>query len=102
MKVRAVALLFQSDEDILKLDELMALCTTLQNWVLDLEKIKTTQHNEIASEDASKHRRIDDINADEEITLVSVNDVNVSAGEEVFAIAVDDITILENQSINLN
>ncbi|GKB15986.1 hypothetical protein Tco_0849909 [Tanacetum coccineum] len=126
----------QSDEDILKLDELMALCTTLQNWVLDLEKIKTTQHNEIASlkrrvknlkkknrlrthkikrlykvgliarvessdyeemlgEDASKQGRIDDINAYEEITLVSVNDVNVSAGEEVFATAVDDITLAQ-------
>ncbi|GJS49929.1 putative ribonuclease H-like domain-containing protein [Tanacetum coccineum] len=32
----------QSDEDRLKLDELMALCTTLQTRVLDLEKIKTT------------------------------------------------------------
>ncbi|GKB17191.1 hypothetical protein Tco_0851114 [Tanacetum coccineum] len=41
--------ILQSDEDRLKLDELMALCTTLQNWVLDLEKTKTTQHNEIAS-----------------------------------------------------
>ncbi|GKA84027.1 hypothetical protein Tco_0805622 [Tanacetum coccineum] len=39
----------QSDEDRLKLEELMALCTTLQNRVLDLEKTKTTQHNEIAS-----------------------------------------------------
>ncbi|GJU60698.1 hypothetical protein Tco_1238464 [Tanacetum coccineum] len=39
----------QSDEDRLKLDELMALCTTLQNRVLDLEKTKTTQDNEIAS-----------------------------------------------------
>ncbi|GKF77763.1 hypothetical protein Tco_0230233, partial [Tanacetum coccineum] len=39
----------QSDEDRLKLDELMTLCTTLQNQVLDLEKTKTTQHNEIAS-----------------------------------------------------
>ncbi|GJW94413.1 hypothetical protein Tco_0174085 [Tanacetum coccineum] len=39
----------RSDEDRLKLDELMALCTTLQNRVLDLEKTKTTQHNEIAS-----------------------------------------------------
>ncbi|GKA17974.1 hypothetical protein Tco_0697811 [Tanacetum coccineum] len=39
----------QNDEDRLKLDELMALCTTLQNKVLDLEKTKTTQHNEIAS-----------------------------------------------------
>ncbi|GJX37292.1 hypothetical protein Tco_0250595 [Tanacetum coccineum] len=90
----------QSDEDRLKLDELMALCTTLQNRVLDLEKTKTTQHNEIAigltarvessgaeeslGEDASKQGRIDAIDADEEITLVSVHDVNVSAGEEVF------------------
>ncbi|GJX28142.1 hypothetical protein Tco_0236221 [Tanacetum coccineum] len=115
----------QSDDDRLKLDELMALCTTLQNQVLDLEKTKTTQHNEIASlkrrvkklekkdrsrthrlkrlykvgltarvessdneesldKDASKQGRIDAIYADEEITLVSVHDVNVFAGEEVF------------------
>ncbi|GKC36913.1 hypothetical protein Tco_1049297 [Tanacetum coccineum] len=103
------------DEDRLKLDKLMALCTTLQNRVLDLEKTKTTQHNEIASlkrrvkklenknrsrthklkrlyklsltarvesskdeenlgDDASKQGRIDAIDADEEITLVSVHD----------------------------
>ncbi|GKE54476.1 hypothetical protein Tco_1489632, partial [Tanacetum coccineum] len=37
----------RSDEDRLKLDELMALCTTLQNRVLDLENTKTTQQNEI-------------------------------------------------------
>ncbi|GJY15206.1 hypothetical protein Tco_0385628 [Tanacetum coccineum] len=39
----------QSDEDRLKLNELMELCTNLQNRVLDLEKIKSTQANEIAS-----------------------------------------------------
>ncbi|GJR64998.1 hypothetical protein Tco_0011063 [Tanacetum coccineum] len=39
----------QSDDDRLKLNELRTLCTTLQNRVLDLEKTKTTQHNEIAS-----------------------------------------------------
>ncbi|GKC76649.1 hypothetical protein Tco_1127423, partial [Tanacetum coccineum] len=39
----------RSDEDRLKLDELMALSTTLQNRVLDLEKTNTTQDNEIAS-----------------------------------------------------
>nr|GEX63609.1 hypothetical protein [Tanacetum cinerariifolium] len=38
----------QSDKDRLKLDELMALCTNLQNKVLQLEKTKTT-HNEIVS-----------------------------------------------------
>ncbi|GJY34145.1 hypothetical protein Tco_0418614 [Tanacetum coccineum] len=114
----------QSNEDRLKLDEFMALRTTLQNMVLDLEKTKTTQHNEITSlkrrvkklekknrsrthklkrlfkvgltarvessddeeslgEDASKQGMIDAIDADEEITLVSVHDMNVSAGEEV-------------------
>nr|GEW84405.1 hypothetical protein [Tanacetum cinerariifolium] len=128
---------FQS-EDSLKLDELMALCTTLQNRVLDLEKTTTTQRNEIASlkrrvkklekknrlkthrlkrlykfglmarvesfgneessgDDSSRQGRIDAIDANEEITLVSVQDevvsndvdkemfnVDVLDGEEVF------------------
>ncbi|GJR76348.1 putative ribonuclease H-like domain-containing protein [Tanacetum coccineum] len=39
----------QSGEDRLKLEELMALCTNLQQRVLDLETTKTTQANEIAS-----------------------------------------------------
>nr|GEY09651.1 hypothetical protein [Tanacetum cinerariifolium] len=39
----------QSGEDSMNLDELMALCTTLQNRVLDLEQTKTTQCNEIDS-----------------------------------------------------
>nr|GEU41698.1 putative ribonuclease H-like domain-containing protein [Tanacetum cinerariifolium] len=39
----------QSDGDSIKLNELMALCTTSQNRVLDLEKTTTTQRNEIAS-----------------------------------------------------
>ncbi|GKA77806.1 hypothetical protein Tco_0784343 [Tanacetum coccineum] len=39
----------RSGEDSLKLEELMALCTNLQQRVLDLETTKTTQANEIAS-----------------------------------------------------
>nr|GEU64837.1 hypothetical protein [Tanacetum cinerariifolium] len=39
----------QSDEDSLKLKELMELCTNLQNRVLDLENTKTTQTLEINS-----------------------------------------------------
>ncbi|GKB23583.1 uncharacterized mitochondrial protein-like protein [Tanacetum coccineum] len=39
----------RSDEDRLKLNELMELCTTLQKKVLDLEKTKTTQANDISS-----------------------------------------------------
>nr|GEU43403.1 uncharacterized mitochondrial protein AtMg00810-like [Tanacetum cinerariifolium] len=41
--------ILRSDEDSMKLNELMALCTTLQNMVLDLEKTTTTQRNEIDS-----------------------------------------------------
>ncbi|GJZ73884.1 gag-pol polyprotein [Tanacetum coccineum] len=111
----------------------MELCTTLQKKVLDLEKTKTTQANEIASlkrrvkklekkrssrthklkrlykvglsarvessgdeeslgEDASKQGRINAIDADEDITLVNVQDdadnemfdVDALNGEEVF------------------
>ncbi|GJZ88862.1 hypothetical protein Tco_0660644 [Tanacetum coccineum] len=39
----------QSGEDSLKLNELMELCTNLQQMVLDLEITKTTQATEIAS-----------------------------------------------------
>ncbi|GKC83117.1 hypothetical protein Tco_1138834 [Tanacetum coccineum] len=39
----------RSGDDSLKLNELMELCTNLQQMVLDLETTKTTQANEIAS-----------------------------------------------------
>nr|GEY57680.1 hypothetical protein [Tanacetum cinerariifolium] len=39
----------QSDEDRLKHEELMALCTNLHTRVLDLEKTKTAQQHEIDS-----------------------------------------------------
>ncbi|GJU46632.1 hypothetical protein Tco_1203898 [Tanacetum coccineum] len=120
----------RSGKDSLKLNELMELCTNLQQRVLDLETTNTTQSNEIASlkrrvkklkkkdrsrthklkrlykvglsarvessrdeedlgEDASKQgRRIHDIDADEDITLVNddneIFDVDALAGEEVF------------------
>nr|GEW15937.1 hypothetical protein [Tanacetum cinerariifolium] len=120
---------FRSDEDSMKLNELMKLCTNLQNNVLYLEKTKTTQKNEIDSlkrrvkkvenrnrsrphklkrlynvglsarvkssdneeslgENAYKQRRrIDAIDADEDITLVNdadneMFDVNDLGGEE--------------------
>nr|GEW93635.1 ribonuclease H-like domain-containing protein [Tanacetum cinerariifolium] len=107
----------QSDEDSMKFNELMAICTTLQNRVLDLEKTTTTQRNEINSlkrrvkklekinksrthklerlykvglsarvessndkeslgDDASKQRRrIDAIDVDEDITLITLAQV---------------------------
>ncbi|GJT18370.1 putative ribonuclease H-like domain-containing protein [Tanacetum coccineum] len=109
-----------SDEDRLKLDELMALCTTLQNRVLDLEKTKTTQHNEIASLKRRVKKlekkirmhpnkgRIDAIDADEEITLVSVQnvdtemfDVNVLDGKEVFVAEQEVDANKENDEVNV-
>ncbi|GJR86396.1 hypothetical protein Tco_0210407 [Tanacetum coccineum] len=105
------------DEDRLKINELMELCTTLQKKVLDLEKTKTTQANEIASlkrrvkklekkrsEDASKQgRRINDIDADEDITIVNVQDdadkemfdVDALNGEEVFVAGQNENVVKE-------
>ncbi|GKA92947.1 hypothetical protein Tco_0814933, partial [Tanacetum coccineum] len=125
----------------LKLDELMALCTTLQNRVFDLEKTKTTQHNEITSlkrrvkklekknrsrthrlkrlykvsliawvessddeeslgEDASKQGRIDAIDANEEIPLVSATGDKVSTASAATTTTatittIDDITLAQ-------
>ncbi|GKC40977.1 hypothetical protein Tco_1053361 [Tanacetum coccineum] len=92
--------ILRSGEDSLKLNELIELCTTLQQRVLDLETTKTTQANEIASEDASKQgRRINVIDVDEDITLVNdqvdadmfgVNDLD---GDEVI---VDNVDVVKN------
>ncbi|GKD33988.1 hypothetical protein Tco_1249497, partial [Tanacetum coccineum] len=110
--------------------------------VLDLEKTKTTQYNEIDSlkrrvkklekknrsrthrlkrlykvglttrvessgneeslgEDASKQGRIDAIDADEEITLVSVHDVDVLDGEEVFVTEQEVVVKEVNDEVNV-
>ncbi|GKA07007.1 hypothetical protein Tco_0686231 [Tanacetum coccineum] len=83
----------RSGEDSMKLQELMALCITLQKKVLDLETTKTTQGNEIASlkrrvkklenKDRSRTHKLKRlykvVNDDNEIF-----DVDALAGEEVF------------------
>ncbi|GJX96425.1 hypothetical protein Tco_0352223 [Tanacetum coccineum] len=58
-------------------------------------RVESSNNKESLGEDASKQGRIDAIDANEEITLVSVHDVNVSAGEEVFPTTVDDITLAQ-------
>ncbi|GJT79722.1 putative ribonuclease H-like domain-containing protein [Tanacetum coccineum] len=58
-------------------------------------RVESSDNEEGLGEDASKQGRIDVIDADEEITLVSVHDVNVSASEEVFATTIDDITLAQ-------
>ncbi|GJS54744.1 hypothetical protein Tco_0628106 [Tanacetum coccineum] len=95
----------RSGEDRLKLEELMALCTTLQLRVLALETTKTTQATEIASlkkrvkkleclgeEDASKQGRIADVDANEDIYFVNVNDLD---GDEVIVESVYVVKIAE-------
>ncbi|GJU03333.1 hypothetical protein Tco_1113671 [Tanacetum coccineum] len=47
-------------------------------------RVESSENEESLGEDASKQERIDAIDADEEIALVSVHDVNVFVGEEVF------------------
>ncbi|GJZ14053.1 hypothetical protein Tco_0549283 [Tanacetum coccineum] len=58
-------------------------------------RVESSDNEESLGEDASKQGRIDAIDVDEEITLVSVHDVNVSAGEEVFATIVNDNTLAQ-------
>ncbi|GKC36487.1 hypothetical protein Tco_1048871 [Tanacetum coccineum] len=103
----------RSGEDSLKLNEMMELCTNLQQRVLDLEKTKTTQAEEIVSlkrrvkkleqkkrdeedlgEDASKQgRRIHDIDVDEDIT--TVNDDNEIFDMDALAVSAAIITDVE-------
>ncbi|GJS12179.1 retrovirus-related pol polyprotein from transposon TNT 1-94 [Tanacetum coccineum] len=108
----------RSGEDSLKLNELMELCTNLQQMVLDLETTKTTKANEIAClkrrvmklERRNKSRthglkrmyrgrRINAIDYDEDITLVNVHtdedmfDVNDLDGDEVIVDNVSTILV---------
>nr|GFB04185.1 hypothetical protein [Tanacetum cinerariifolium] len=119
----------QTSKDSLKLNELMELCTKLQQRVLDLETTKTTQDLEIDSlkrrvkklerrkrsrtyglkklyrvglsarvesfkdeglgeEDASKQGRISDIDADEDITLVTTAATTPT-------ISIDEVTLAQ-------
>nr|GEY04037.1 hypothetical protein [Tanacetum cinerariifolium] len=77
----------QSDEHRMKLDELMALCTNLQNKVLDLEQTKTTQKKDIASQQkdiASLKRRVKTLEKRNSAADNEMFDVDVLGGEEVF------------------
>ncbi|GJV14675.1 hypothetical protein Tco_1359998 [Tanacetum coccineum] len=96
----------------------MALCTTLQNRVLDLEKTKTTQHNEIASlkrrvkkikkKDRSRTHRLKRLykvgltarveSSDNEEKMF---DVNVLDGKEVFVAEQEVAANKENDKVNV-
>ncbi|GJU93279.1 hypothetical protein Tco_1318035 [Tanacetum coccineum] len=116
----------QSCKDSLKLEELMAFCTTLQTRVLASETIKTTQANEIDSlkrrvkrlEKKDRKRthklkrlykgRIADIDANKDIYLVNVQTdedmfgVNDLDGDEVIVDnvdAVEDTVVIEKAKL---
>ncbi|GKD38986.1 hypothetical protein Tco_1259193 [Tanacetum coccineum] len=62
----------QRGEDRLQLTELMSLCTSLQDKVLDLEKAKTAQAKEIASEEVVAEKEVaeKEVSAADLITIV--------------------------------
>ncbi|GJS77239.1 reverse transcriptase [Tanacetum coccineum] len=106
--------ILQSGEDSLKLQELMELCTNLQNRVIDLEKTKTSQAQEITSlklrvkklekkGGLSTHKlkrlytgRIADIDADAGINLVSTH---FDADTDMFGVhdLVGDEVVVESE-----
>ncbi|GJY64903.1 hypothetical protein Tco_0466363 [Tanacetum coccineum] len=64
-------------------------------------RVESSGNEESLGEDASKQGRIDAIDADEEITLVSVHDVDVLDGEEVF-VAEQEVAVKEvNDEVNV-
>ncbi|GKB55201.1 hypothetical protein Tco_0905954, partial [Tanacetum coccineum] len=80
-----------SGEDRLKLEELMELCTNLQNRVGLSARVISSKDEGLDEEYASKQgRKIHDIDVDEDITLENVHDedmfdTGVFNNEEVFA-----------------
>ncbi|GJV50000.1 hypothetical protein Tco_1440212 [Tanacetum coccineum] len=78
-------------EDRLKLEELMALCTNLQNRVGLSARVVSYEDEGLGEEDASKQgRKFHDIDDDEDITLENVHDEDmfdtyVFNDKEVFA-----------------
>ncbi|GKB03590.1 hypothetical protein Tco_0831733 [Tanacetum coccineum] len=94
----------QSDEDSLKLKELMELCTNLQNKVSLSRRVESSKNEGLGEEDTSKQGRIDDIDANEDIYLVNVHidedmfGVNDLEGDEVIVeTKVDHEVVVETE-----
>ncbi|GJR35319.1 hypothetical protein Tco_1211003 [Tanacetum coccineum] len=100
-----------SGEDRLKLEELMALCTNLQNRVGLSVRVVSSEDEGLGEEDASKQeRKIRNIDADEDITLENIHDedmfgVNDLDGDEVVVesevadiyvnLSIDEVTLAQ-------
>ncbi|GJW58224.1 hypothetical protein Tco_0104955 [Tanacetum coccineum] len=83
----------QIGEDSLKLNELMKLCTNLQQRVLDLETTKTTQVNKIAS--LKRETRVESSGDEEDLDDAGMFDVNDLDGYEVIIDNVDVVKTAE-------
>nr|GEX48714.1 uncharacterized mitochondrial protein AtMg00810-like [Tanacetum cinerariifolium] len=83
--------ILRNDEDSKKLDELMELCTNLRNRVLDLEKIKTTQRNEI---DSFK-RRVKKLKKRNRSRTHKLKRLYKVGGEEVFVVGQNENVVKE-------
>ncbi|GJS72691.1 putative ribonuclease H-like domain-containing protein [Tanacetum coccineum] len=79
----------QSGEDRLQLAELITLCTKLQKQVLDLEEAKTAQGKEISKDACKKGRKIVDLDADAEVTLI--DETQERFDEEMLFVVQDDL-----------
>ncbi|GKF81406.1 hypothetical protein Tco_0240008, partial [Tanacetum coccineum] len=98
----------RSDEDKLKLNELMELCTTLQKKVLDLDKTNTTQANEIASlkrrvkkvekknrSITHKLKRLYKVGQNENVVEEVVDAAQVSTAATIVTITNEEITLAQ-------
>ncbi|GJX65543.1 hypothetical protein Tco_0299886 [Tanacetum coccineum] len=85
----------RSGEDRLKLEELMALCTTLQSRVLALETTKTTQATEIAS----LKKRVKETTDSEADRIPIREDTLILYGDEVIVKSVDVVKTAEETRI---
>ncbi|GJS37384.1 hypothetical protein Tco_0535766 [Tanacetum coccineum] len=76
----------QSDEDRLKLNELMELCTTLQQRVLDLEKTKTTQPRVESSGDEEDLEVVDAAQVSTAATTVTITTEEITLAQALEAL----------------
>ncbi|GJU16330.1 hypothetical protein Tco_1144296, partial [Tanacetum coccineum] len=88
----------------MQLVELISLCTNLQEKVLDLEKAKTTQAKEITSlkkrKDASKQgKKIKDLDADAEVTLVNETQVSVATTTKSIPVSAAEVVTTASTSV---
>ncbi|GKA57185.1 hypothetical protein Tco_0756373 [Tanacetum coccineum] len=99
----------RSDEDSLKLKELMEFCTKLQQRVGLSRRVESSYEEGLGEEDASKQGRIADIDADAGINLVSTHfdvdtdmfGVNDLEGDEVIVeTEVDHKVLVETEVVS--